>query len=281
MGLKEWVVLPLAKKWIAGVDLPAAIDSAKKANSRMIGVVVNFLGEEIKDPAAADASAGEYLRLQQALHDSKVNGFVSVKLTQLGLGSDEEGVRRRLEDIAANAERLSQLLWIDMEGSAFTERTIAVYLDVLKRHPMIGVAIQAYEKRSEADLNSILEAGGKVRLVKGAYHESPDIVYHEKSEVSKNFERLMATLFERSSGFAIATHDGALDRRAQALAEKNHVDFRFELLKGIRDDLKEELSKSGYSVYEYLPYGDRWWAYSKRRISEHPSNVWLLLRSLV
>ena len=281
MGLKEWVVLPLAKKWIAGVDLPAAIDSSKKANSRMIGVVVNFLGEEIKDPAAADASAGEYLRLQQALHDSKVNGFVSVKLTQLGLGSDEEGVRRRLEDIAANAERLSQLLWIDMEGSAFTERTIAVYLDVLKRHPMIGVAIQAYEKRSEADLNSILEAGGKVRLVKGAYHESPDIVYHEKSEVSKNFERLMATLFERSSGFAIATHDGALVRRAQALAEKNHVDFRFELLKGIRDDLKEELSKSGYSVYEYLPYGDRWWAYSKRRISEHPSNVWLLLRSLV
>ena len=91
----------------------------------------------------------------------------------------------------------------------------------------------------------------------------------------------MVTLFDRGNGFAIATHDAALVDRAKALAEKSHADFHFELLKGIRDDLKEELSNSGYKVYEYLPYGDRWWAYSKRRIKEHPSNIWLLLRSLI
>ena len=281
MGLKEWVVLPLAKRWIAGVDLDAAVEDAKKANSRGVGVVVNFLGEEIKDLAMADASLEEYLRLQRAIHDNKINGYVSVKLTQLGLGADDEGMRTRLEKVASNAERLSQLLWIDMEGSAFVDKTILTYLELHRKHPGVGVALQAYTRRSEADLKAILDAGGRVRLVKGAYRESSDYVYPTRAEVSKNFERLMTALFDRGSGFAIATHDSALVDRAKALSEAGRAEFHFELLKGIRDELKEELSRSGYKVYEYLPYGDRWWAYSKRRISEHPGNIWLLLRSLV
>ena len=281
MGLKERVVLPLTKKWIAGVNLDSALAESKKANFRGMGVVVNFLGEEIDDPAAADASAEEYLKLQQALSDEKLTGFAAVKLTQLGLRADSDGMRARLEKIAANAERLSQLLWIDMEGSEFTDRTMATYLDLRKRHPGVGVALQAYARRSQSDLKAILDAGGKVRLVKGAYRESPDFVYPSKGEVSKNFERLMEALFERGRGFAIATHDGALVDRAKALAKDSGAEFHFELLKGIRDDLKEELLGSGHKVYEYVPYGDRWWAYSKRRITEHPSNIWLLLRSLV
>lgn len=281
MGLKELVVLPLAKKWIAGVNLDAAIEDAEKANSRGVGAVVNFLGEEIKDTATADASAEEYLRLQQAMHENKIKGYVSVKLTQLGLGADDERMRARLEKIATNSERLSQLLWIDMEGSAFTERTVITYLDVHREHPNVGVALQSYARRSEADLKTILDAGGRVRLVKGAYHESPDVVFTTKTEVRKNFERLMVELFDRGGGFAIATHDSFLVDRAKELSEKSRAEFHFELLKGIRDDLKLELSDAGFEVYEYIPYGDRWWAYSKRRISEHPSNIWLLLRSLV
>ena len=281
MGLKEWVVLPLAKKWIAGVGPDAAVEDAKKANSSGVGVVVNFLGEEITDPRAADASADEYLRLQQSISDNGIDGYVSVKLTQLGMGADYEGMRGRLEKIASNADRLSQHLWIDMEGSAFVEKTIQTYLDLHRKHPESGVAIQAYARRSESDVKTILDEGGKVRLVKGAYGESPDFVFPTKAEVRTNYERLMDLLFERGSGFAIATHDGGLVGRAKTLAAKRQVQFHFELLKGIRDDLKEELTKSGYKVYEYLPYGDSWWAYSKRRIKEHPSNIWLLVRSLV
>ena len=281
MGLKERVVLPLAKRWISGVVLDSAIEDAKKANSKGIGAVLNFLGEEIKDPATADAHANEYLRLQQALADGRVNGFASVKLTQLGLGSDYEGMERRLERIAANADLLNQLLWLDMEGSKFTDATIKAYLAARERHQGMGVALQAYLRRSESDLKTILDAGGKVRIVKGAYRESRDIVYPTKKEVTDNFARLMGTLFERSEGFAIGTHDTLLIDKAKKLAESSHTNFRFELLKGIRDELKDELVKSGYRVYEYLPYGDSWYAYSKRRIKEHPSNVWLLLRSLV
>lgn len=281
MGLKEKVVLPVAKRWIAGVTMDSALAEAKKANSRGLGVIVNFLGEEIRDQATADAHTAEYLGIQQALQDQRLNGYASVKLTQLGMGADDEGMRSRLEKVAANAEVLGQLLWIDMEGSAFTDKTIKTYLDVHDRHPGVGVALQSYSRRSVSDLEAILGAGGKVRLVKGAYKEPPDVVFSKREEVSKNFTRLMEVLFDRGEGFGVATHDSTLIDRAIALSKASKAEFHFEMLKGIRDPLKEELSRSGFKVYEYIPYGDRWYAYSKRRISEHPSNIWLLLRSLV
>jgi proline dehydrogenase len=281
LGIKERVVLPMAKRWIAGVSLDSAVADAKKANSRGMGAIVNFLGEEIKDPAEADAHTEEYLRIQEAISEENIKGFASVKLTQLGLGSDDEKMQARLDKIASNAERLGQLLWVDMEGSSFMEATIRTYLAAHDRHPGMGVALQSYTRRSESDLKAILDAGGKVRLVKGAYRESRDIVFPTRREVSENFVKLMEVLFERSEGFALATHDTSLINKAKELSESKHVDFRFELLKGIRDELKLDLMKSGYKVSEYLPYGDRWYAYSKRRITEHPSNIWLLLRSLV
>jgi proline dehydrogenase len=281
LGLKERVVLPLAKRWISGVDMSSVINDAKAANSKGLGAIINFLGEEIKDPAAADATTDEYLRLQQAMADGGVTGLASVKLTQLGLGSDEHVMQARLEKIAANSERLRQQLWIDMEGSAFTEDTVRIYLAAHSEHPGVGVALQAYARRSESDLKSILDSGGKVRLVKGAYRESRDFTFANRKEIGENFTKLMRTLFDRSAGFAIATHDPSLVDEAKKLADSAHTDFHFEFLKGIRDDLKVDLVKAGYNVSEYLPYGDRWYAYSKRRITEHPSNVWLLLRSLV
>ena len=281
MGLKERVVLPLAKRWIAGPALDSAIEDAKRANARGIGVVTNFLGEEIKDPATADAHAAEYLRLQQALADEGINGFASVKLTQLGLGADGVGMEGRLEKIAVNSERLGQLLWIDMEGSAFTEVTIKEYIGAHERHRGLGVALQAYARRSSSDLDAVLAAGGKVRLVKGAYKESPDFVYRSRGEVRENYSRLLKRLFDGGEGFAVATHDSVLIDEARRLADASRADFHFEMLKGIREELKDELVKSGYKVFEYIPYGDSWYAYSKRRITEHPSNIWLLLRSLV
>ncbi len=281
MGLKELVLLRLAKRWISGVDLDSAVKDAQKANAKGMGAVVNFLGEEITDPAAADAAADEYLRLQHAIAEKGVRGFASVKLTQLGLGSDDAGAEARLEKVAANAERLNQALWIDMEGSRFTEDTIAIYAKARERHRDIGIALQAYMRRSEADLKRLLDLEARVRLVKGAYRESRDVVFSSRKEVSANYSKLMVMLFERGDRFAIGTHDSALVEEAKRLAGSKHADFEFEMLKGIRDELKGELVSSGYKLSEYLPYGDRWFAYSKRRITEHPSNIWLLLRSLV
>ncbi len=280
MGLKELVVLRIAKRWIAGADLDSAVGDSKKANSKGYGVLVNFLGEEIKDQAKADAQVDEYLRLQKTLSDNGIRGCASVKLTQLGLTAGREGASARLEKIASNAEALNQFLWVDMEMSSVVDDTLSVYLEVLKKHPRVGLALQSYLRRSEADLKVLLNSGAKIRLVKGAYREPPSVIF-PKEEVNKNFSKLMAMLFEQGGFFALGTHDPVLVDEAKKLAEKGKADFEFEMLKGIRDDMKEDLVKSGHKVSEYLPYGDQWWAYSKRRITEHPSNIWLLLRSLV
>jgi proline dehydrogenase len=281
MGLKEVVLLRLAKRWISGVDLDSALADARKANSRGMGVVVNFLGEEIKVPAIAESHKEEYLKLQKRISEEGIRGFASLKLTQLGLGADDAGAAERLEKIAVNSEKFNQALWIDMEGSSFTERTLSMYLAALSKHRNLGIVLQAYMRRSESDLPRLLDAGAKVRLVKGAYRESREVVYPSRREVSRSFSRLMGMLFDRADGFAIATHDSGLVEEAKKLAESKHVDFEFEMLKGIRDELKDDLVKSGYRVSEYLPYGDRWFAYSKRRITEHPSNILLLLRSII
>jgi proline dehydrogenase len=281
MGLKEVFVLPIAKKWISGVDLVSGVEDAKKANSKGLGVVMNFLGEEINDPAAADSAASEYLKLQQAISDNRIMGHPSVKLTQLGLILAQEEAAKRLEKIAVNAERLGQWLYVDMEGSKSTDATISVYLDVLSRHAHLGLALQAYMRRSEADLKRLMDAGAKIRLVKGAYREGHEVIYPTPREIRENFMKLMPVLFERCSHFSIGTHDSALVDQAKKLADSSKAEVTFEMLKGIRDPLKLELVSAGYNVSEYLPYGDRWYAYSKRRITEHPSNIWLLLRSLV
>ncbi len=281
MGLKEVFVLPVARHWIAGTDMESALKDAKTANSKGIGAVVNFLGEEITDAATVDAHQAEYLKLQQAIADSGVNGFASVKLTQLGLSISEEDARKRLGKVAANAAGLGQLLWIDMEGSQFTQTTMSIYLDAVSAYRGVGVVMQAYLRRSEEDVKAVLEHGGKVRLVKGAYREQPDVVYTTRESIRENFRKLMGALFDQADGFAIATHDSSLIEDAKKLADSKHTNFRFEMLKGIRDDLKAELVSSGYTVFEYLPYGGSWYAYSKRRLTEHPSNIWLLLRSLV
>lgn len=283
MGLKEGFLLRLARRWISGVDLESVMKDAKRANERGLTAVVNYLGEDVADPKMADLQAGEYRKVQQAISDDGVRGYVSVKLTQFGIGSDEAGATGRLRQVAQQASRLGQPLWLDMEGSRFTERTLEIYSRILSEvgSGKVGVALQAYMKRSEADLKRLLEMGGCVRLVKGAYNEPADLVLKTRSEIRKNYIRLMGMLFEQGDNFVIGTHDPKLIEEAKKYAGSSRAKFEFQMLKGIQDNLKVELANSGYRVGEYLPYGEAWYAYSKRRMSEHPSNILLLLRSLL
>jgi proline dehydrogenase len=246
-----------------------------------MGVMANFLGEDIKDSSTADSHAQEYFSLQDAIAWNGIKGCASVKLTQLGLGGEDAWAPRRLELLASNADRLDQFLWVDMESSAVTSKTLEIFKVALTQHRRLGIAIQAYLRRSESDVKDLLDRGARIRLVKGAYREPADLVFPTRDEVSKNYLSLLNLLFERGDNFAVGTHDSKLVNEAKRLAESKHVNFEFQFLKGIRDDLKKELVKSGYRVSEYLPYGASWLAYSKRRLTEHPSNVWLLLRSLV
>jgi proline dehydrogenase len=276
------MVYGAAKRWIAGKDMETALAKAKDANTKGLGTILNYLGEDVNDPRVAESQFEEYVKLQRAIGAANIDGCVSVKLTQFGLGVlEDSAVVGKVEQLVEEAQGMGRMLWLDMEGSALTTRTLQIYSKLFEAHKNVGVALQAYLKRSEDDLRMLMDIGGKVRLVKGAYREPPDAVFRSREQVTENYLKLMRTLFERGDGFAVGTHDSRPIEEAEKLHASNPgTKFEFEMLRGIRDDLKLRLAKAGYRVVDYMPYGEEWYPYSVRRIKEHPSNIWLLLRSI-
>ena len=278
-SLMERLLFRVAKKWVAGYSASEAMAAALDTNSRGMSAILNFLGEDTTDAKLVDHTLSEYLLVMDLMHTRKVYGCLSIKPTQLGLAIDYDACLQNFSRLAARARDLGQFMWIDMESVKFTEDTIAIYLELYKQYDMIGIAIQSYLRRSASDLLHIIEHTGKVRLVKGAYHELEEHAFVTKEEVDANYSKLMKMLFESKNYFAIATHDSALIEEAISLGRNAKLEF--QMLKGIRDELKSELVTKGFAVAEYIPYGSHWLPYSVRRIRERKRNLLLLARSLV
>jgi proline dehydrogenase len=278
-GLMERLLFRVAKKWVAGYGAGEAVAAALGANGRGMSAILNFLGEDTTDASAVEQAINEYLTLMDMMHARKVQGCVSVKPTQLGLAIDYEMCLHNFRRLAARARELGQFLWLDMESVKFAEDTIAIYLKLFEQYDGTGVAMQAYLRRSASDLLHILEHGGKVRLVKGAYHEQEEHAFPAREQVDANYVKLMKMLFESKSYFAIATHDSSLIE--EAIRMSGDSKFEFQMLMGIRDELKGELVRRKFAVSEYIPYGSQWLPYSVRRIRERKRNLLLLARSLI
>jgi proline dehydrogenase len=280
-GLLNGLLFRIAKHWIAGVRYEEAMARAQQSNTHKVLGIINLLGEETTNRDEIAAAAAEYVQILNEIHARKIHSCVSVKPTQLGLGLDKQLFEDNLTKILVAAKSLGSFVWIDMEGSPYTEDTVDSYLEFRKKFDNVGVAIQAYAKRSQDDVTHILESGGAIRLCKGAYNENPEFVFKSRDRINENFQKLMQLMFERGKGFAIATHDEKLIKKAIELSKEHHTDFEFEMLMGIRDKKKTELAEMGYRVSEYIPFGKSWWAYSVRRMTEHKSNIFLLARSLI
>jgi proline dehydrogenase len=278
-SLMERLLFRVAKRWVAGYNTDEAIKAAVDTNNHGMSAILNFLGEDITDAKLIDITVNEYLLLMDLMDARKVHGCVSVKPTQLGLTIDYNACLQNFRRLAAKARELGQFIWLDMESVKSTEDTIAIYLDLYKQYDMIGVAVQSYLRRSASDLLHIIECGGKVRLVKGAYQEAEEHVFVTEEEVNANYSKLMKMLFESNSYFAIATHNSDLIEEAISMGKNSK--FEFQMLKGIRDELKLELVTKGFVVSEYIPYGSQWLPYSVRRIMERKRNLLLLARSLI
>lgn len=276
-GLVERLLFRVARKWVAGYSSTDAIEAALDANRRGMSAILNFLGEDTVNQGQVGATVKEYLSLMDMMHDKNVRGCASVKPTQLGLTIGYEMCLQNFKQLAARAHELGQFLWIDMESAKFTEDTITLYLELLKENPDVGIAVQAYLKRSGADLLHIIEHGGKVRLVKGAYHELEEHAFASRQDVDSNYLRLLEMLADGGNFFAVATHDSKLIDEATRLGGK----CEFQLLMGIRDELKSQLVANKMTVAEYIPYGGQWLPYSVRRIRERKRNLLLLARSLI
>lgn len=278
-GLLERLLFRVAKKWVAGYSIDEAVAAALDSNSRGMSAILNFLGEYSSDEKTVDQTVSEYVSLIDLMHARKIRGSVSVKPTQLGLAMDFNVCLQNFVKLAAKAKKLGQFMWIDMESVKFTEDTITIYLEVYKQYKMTGVAIQSYLRRSASDILHIVEHGGKVRLVKGAYHEPEQHAFSAKEEVDANYVKLMKILFDSETYFAIATHDSNIIEKAIELSK--NAKFEFQMLLGIRDELKRDLVAKNFAVAEYIPYGSQWFPYSVRRIRERKRNLLLLARSLI
>jgi proline dehydrogenase len=274
--LMEKFLFRIAKQWIAGNTVSEALQSAKTANKNGMNAIINKLGEHMTVKDQINDTVSEYLALILNLHKFKIYGGISVKPTQVGLSKSIEECTSNLKKIIEESTSAQSFVWIDMESSEYTDDTIKIYLNLFERYERLGIAIQANLRRTEQDVKMLLEHGVKIRLVKGAYRESKKNTYKTRHEVDENYRKLTKMLFSHGNEFAIATHDYTMIELAMNLSKKYERKFEFQMLKGIRDELKPVLIKRGFAVSEYIPYGTNWLPYSIRRLKERKRNILLL-----
>lgn len=273
----------LASRFIAGEELEDALRAIRRLKAEGFMVTLDYLGESVHEAAEAEAACRVYLELLDRLAAEKLDSHVSIKLTQLGLAIDEALARRHLGLLAARAAQHRNFVRVDMEGSAFTEATLRVFRAVDAPRDVVGIAIQAYLFHAEADVDELLKCGARLRLVKGAYKEPPDVSFPRKRDVDGNFQKLTEKLLTSGVYHAVATHDDRLIAATEAFARAQGIPpdkFEFQLLYGIRRQLQRELLKQGWRVRVYVPFGREWYAYFMRRLAERPANLFFLMRNL-
>jgi proline dehydrogenase len=274
----------LASRFIAGEDLEDALRVIRRLNNEGFLVTLDCLGESVHEAAAAESACETYLHLLDRLAAEKLDSHVSVKLTQLGLAIDEGLARRNLARLAESAARYNNFVRVDMEGSTFTEATLRVFCSVDAPRNVLGLAIQSYLHRTEADVEELLKRGVRIRLVKGAYKEPPDIAFARKRDVDTNYRRLTEKLLASGIYHAIATHGERIIAATGGFAREHKISpesFEFQLLYGIRRQLQRALVRQGWRVRLYVPYGREWYAYFMRRLAERPANLFFLMRNLL
>jgi proline dehydrogenase len=273
----------LASRFIAGEELEDAMRVVRRLNSEGFMVTLDYLGESVHEAAAADSAGQTYLGLLDRLATERLDSHVSVKLSQLGLAIDEKLAQRNLARIAERAAQHHNFVRVDMEGSALTDATLRALAAVDAPREVVGIALQAYLFRTGQDQEELLKRGVRIRMVKGAYKEPPEISFPRKRDVDRNFQKLTEKLLTSGIYHAIATHDERLINAAQRFARARGVSaekFEFQLLYGIRRRLQRQLLQQGWRVRVYVPYGREWYAYFMRRLAERPANLFFLMRNL-
>jgi proline dehydrogenase len=275
----------LSSRFVAGMEIDDALRVAEAVNQQGIAVTLDSLGESVTTEAEAQAAAMVYHKLLDAVAARKLNANISVKLTQMGLNLSPALAENFAENLARHAREKDSFVRIDMEDSSLTQVT----LDIVQRihakpelRGVIGVVIQAYLYRSQADIEQLLADGIRVRLCKGAYQEPAAVAYPRKADVDANFVRLSSLLLASPVYHGLATHDDAMIAAARSFASQHGIDpgrFEFQMLFGVRRDLQRRLVREGYNVRVYVPFGSDWYPYFMRRLAERPANVLFLAKN--
>lgn len=272
----------LAERFVAGDTLDDAVAVARELNTQAFSVSLDLLGEEVRDHATAHQATDAYLESLERLSEENLRSNISVKPTQLGLAIDEGLAVDNISRLAERASRLGTTITIDMEDSRYTEATVGLFEKAQGAFGNLGVALQAYLRRTPQDLARVMELGGHVRLCKGAYVEPEEVAFTDKRHVDEAFMQQMETLMASDEiKPAIATHDLELVERAVELAAAREKPFEFQMLYGVRTELQRQLVEDGFPVRIYLPFGSQWYPYLTRRLAERPANAWFFVRAAI
>jgi proline dehydrogenase len=286
-GERSNVGVKLSSRFVAGMEIEDALRVAEAVNRQGMSVTLDSLGESVTSETEAHKAAEVYHRLLDAIAERKLNANVSVKLTQMGLQLSADLAEGIAESLVQHARSVGNFVRIDMEDSSLTQIT----LDIVRRlharpglRSAIGIVIQSYLYRSQADIEQLLADGIRVRLCKGAYKEPPEVAFPKKSEVDSNYIRLSCMLLDSPIYHGLATHDEKMIAAAKEFASQHRIDssrYEFQMLFGVRRDLQRQLVRDGYNVRVYVPFGREWYPYFMRRLAERPANVFFLLKNLL
>jgi proline dehydrogenase len=277
-----------ARRFIAGETIDEAIAAARAIETRGLTLTLDHLGESVANLVEADAATREYLNIIDAVIHAGIGRNLSIKLTQLGLDVDGKLAAQNAGRVAARAREVGRRLWIDMEATPYTERTLALYRRLRESGADVGVCVQAYLHRTPADVEALLPLAPAFRLVKGAYREPPSLALVRKRDVNRRFfelaERLLADDARRAgASLTVATHDPELIRSIETLADSRGIgrsDFEFAMLYGIQGAEQQRLRTAGHRVRVLISYGEHWFPWYMRRLAERPANMMLVARSL-
>lgn len=278
------LVRGLVERFVAGETLDEALVACHELATSGMALTLDQLGENVSTQAEVVAATDTYVNVLRRLHQEQLEPNISVKLTMLGLDLGDDVARDAMRAILGAAREVGGFVRIDMEGSAYTERTMRLFYELHDAYPdEVGIVVQTYLHRAEADVRACIERRARVRLVKGAYAEPASVAFQRQEEIDRNYVRLMKLLMDEGRFPALATHDPALISAAQDHARRRHIpldSFEFQMLYGVRHDEQKRLATEGYGMRVYVPFGTEWYAYFSRRIAERPANALFVLRQL-
>jgi len=273
-SMPENVVWLFSKKYIAGKTLQSAINTVRDLNSKGILATLDVLGESIKTKEEAIEAKRKALEVFDAIVKNKLLANLSIKPTQMGLAIDKELAYKQILELVKKGNEINNFVRIDMEDSPYTDLTLDVYKRIYEEYSNLGVVLQAYLKRTYNDTILLNKLGTNYRLCKGIYIEPANIAYKDKQAIRDNFMKCLELMLKNGNYVGIATHDKYLIDKSYELIKALNIPkdmFEFQMLLGVREDLRDKINKDGYKIRIYVPFGDDWYKYSMRRLQENPN----------
>ncbi|MCX7876147.1 MAG: proline dehydrogenase family protein [Melioribacteraceae bacterium] len=281
--LPKPVVYIFAKKYIAGEKLEDGVRVVKELNSKGILATMDVLGEAVTTKKECEDAKNECLLVLDTIKNNNLNSNLSLKPTQLGLAIDEEFCYNNLVEIVERAKSYNNFVRIDMEDSPFTDATINLFKKLKEKYDNVGIVVQAYLKRTLDDVKKLNQIGTNYRLCKGIYIEPEEISYKDYQKVRDNFLDILRQMLTDGNYVGIATHDDYLVENAYKMIKEMNIPknkFEFQMLYGVKENLRDKINADGYKIRIYVPFGEHWYKYSIRRLQENPNIAWYITKSI-